>query len=312
MTARRRAFDICLALLLALLLAPLILTLALLALALQGRPVFYLSERMRAPEQAFQLVKFRTMAPDPADSGVSGGDKAARITRLGAVLRRSRLDELPQLWNILRGDMSFVGPRPPLRRYVEQFPDLYARVLRDRPGVTGLATLVFHRHEERILGACRTPAETEAAYTSRCVPRKARIDLIHQARRTPCADLAILARTLAAAAGRLRDRPRGRRRGRAWLRRSLRKGAPPLPYDPRWRLGWFLRLYLVDSFSCTRASRDCGGLRQTCTAPGSPKGKPEPARGHLRSRSGEQPSTGLLNVRTRRASRLPPIITTRR
>lgn len=208
MTPARRAFDICLAALLALLLAPLILGLALLALALQGRPVFYLSERMRAPDRAFRLVKFRTMAPDPADAGVSGGDKAGRITRLGAVLRRSRLDELPQLWNILRGDMAFVGPRPPLRRYVERFPALYALVLRDRPGVTGLATLVFHRHEERILAACRTAAETEAAYVLRCVPRKARIDLIHQARRSPCADLAILARTLGVAAGLAR---RGRR-----------------------------------------------------------------------------------------------------
>ena len=210
MTPARRAFDICLAALLAVVLAPLILALALLALALQGRPVLHLSERMRAPGHSFLLVKFRTMTPDPADRGVSGGDKAARITSLGAALRRSRLDELPQLWNILRGDMGFVGPRPPLRRYVEDFPDLYARVLRDRPGVTGLATLAFHRHEERILAACRTAAETEAAYIRRCVARKARIDLIHQAHRGPCADLAILARTLAAVIGRLRKRPRGR------------------------------------------------------------------------------------------------------
>ncbi|MBC7137988.1 MAG: sugar transferase [Defluviimonas sp.] len=203
MTATRRAFDLVLAALLSALLAPLILGLALLSLALQGRPVFFLSERMRAPDRGFRLVKFRTMAPDSADGGVSGGDKAARITPFGAVLRRSRLDELPQLWNILRGDMAFVGPRPPLRRYVEQFPDLYARVLQDRPGVTGLATLVFHRHEERILARCRSAAETEAAYVRRCVPRKARIDLIHQARRGPCLDLAILARTLGASVRRL-------------------------------------------------------------------------------------------------------------
>jgi len=214
LTPARRATDLALAALLALLLAPLILGIALTALALQGRPVLYLSERMRAPDRAFLLVKFRTMAPDPDDQGVSGGDKCGRITRLGAALRRSRLDELPQLWNILRGDMGFVGPRPPLRRYVEAFPALYARVLRDRPGVTGLATLVFHRHEERLLAACRTAAETEAAYIRRCVARKARIDLIHQAHRSPCADLAILARTLAVVAGRPRDR-RGPRRGRA-------------------------------------------------------------------------------------------------
>lgn len=199
MTPARRACDLGLAALLALLLAPLILGLSLLLLAVQGRPVFHLSERMCAPDRAFRLVKFRTMAADPADAGVSGGDKAARITPVGRSLRRTRLDELPQLWNILRGDMAFVGPRPPLRRYVEQFPDLYTRVLRDRPGVTGLATLVFHRHEERILASCRTATETEAAYIRRCVPRKARIDLIHQARRRPLLDLAILARTLGAA-----------------------------------------------------------------------------------------------------------------
>lgn len=221
MTPARRACDLGLAALLALLLAPLILGIALLLLAAQGRPVFYLSERMRAPDRAFRLVKFRTMAPDPADAGVSGGDKAARITPLGRVLRRSRLDELPQLWNILRGDMAFVGPRPPLRRYVEQFPELYSRVLRDRPGVTGLATLVFHRQEGRILARCHSAAETEAAYIRRCVPRKARIDLIHQARRSPGLDLAILAGTLAAVAA----WPRAGR-PRPWTL-GLRRRRPP-------------------------------------------------------------------------------------
>ena len=119
----------------------------------QGRPILYLSERMRTPEQGFALVKLRTMAPAPdgVDGGVSGADKAARITPLGRHLRRLRLDEVPQLWNILRGDMSFVGPRPPLREFVERFPDLYARVLACRPGITGLATLVYHAHEERLL-----------------------------------------------------------------------------------------------------------------------------------------------------------------
>ena len=98
----------------------------------------------------------------------------------GRFLRRSRLDEVPQLWNVLKGDMSFVGPRPPLRLYVERFPELYAKVLQSRPGVTGLATLVFHRHEEKLLAACRSAAETDAVYARRCVPRKARIDLIYQ------------------------------------------------------------------------------------------------------------------------------------
>ncbi len=112
------------------------------------------------------------------------------------MLRRTRLDELPQLWNILRGDMSFVGPRPPLRMYVERFPGLYAQVLRSRPGVTGLATLVFHRREAELLRGCRSAEETDTVYVRRCVPVKARLDLIYQRRRNVCFDLAILGRTI--------------------------------------------------------------------------------------------------------------------
>jgi lipopolysaccharide/colanic/teichoic acid biosynthesis glycosyltransferase len=92
--------------------------------------------------------------------------------------------------------MSFVGPRPPLRRYVEACPETYAAVLRSRPGVTGLATLVFHRHEERLLAQCATPEETNRVYLRRCIPRKARLDLIYQRRQSLCLDLWILLRTL--------------------------------------------------------------------------------------------------------------------
>ena len=115
---------------------------------------------MRSVDQGFRLLKFRTMHVAADSGGVSGGDKQTRITPMGRFLRRTRLDELPQLWNILRGDISFVGPRPPLRRYVDSHPDLYARVLACRPGVTGLATVIFHRTEERLLAPCKTPQET--------------------------------------------------------------------------------------------------------------------------------------------------------
>ena len=192
MTFSKRIFD----LLLVLAVLPVALPVLGLCMALlwwaDGRPLLFASERMRAPNRPFTLWKLRTMRPDPADRGVSGGDKADRITPFGAVLRRHRLDELPQLWNVLRGDLSLVGPRPPLRRYVERFPALYAAVLRDRPGVTGLATLVYHRHEERLLRACATAGRTEDVYCRRCVPRKARIDLIYQRRRSLWMDLRIV------------------------------------------------------------------------------------------------------------------------
>lgn len=196
MTPAKRFMDIVLALLLMAMLAlPFGIFLLWLRLT-EGPPLFYVSERMRAPGRPFWLWKLRTMSLVAPEQGVSGGDKWSRITPTGAFLRRVRLDEVPQLWNILKGDMSFVGPRPPLRLYVERFPDLYTQVLRNRPGVTGLATLVYHRHEERLLAQCHTAPQTDAVYSRRCVPRKAKIDLIYQRRRTILMDIGLMVRTL--------------------------------------------------------------------------------------------------------------------
>jgi lipopolysaccharide/colanic/teichoic acid biosynthesis glycosyltransferase len=198
----QRLFDIVLALLLLPLALPLIAIIAATVCLRDGAPVFYGAERMRTPDQAFILWKFRTMARSDSDTGVSGGDKTARITRTGRVLRRTRLDEVPQIWNILRGDIGFVGPRPPLRQYVERFPQIYARVLRSRPGVTGLATLVFHRHESRLLAVATDPATTDAIYCRRCIPRKARLDLIWQAHRSLCFDARLILATAGVVIGR--------------------------------------------------------------------------------------------------------------
>lgn len=195
MTLPKRLFDIALSLLLAVLLALPFLALLLVLRITQGRPLFYVAERMKGPDRPFALWKLRTMTSVSTDSGVSGGDKSARITPTGQFLRRARLDEIPQLWNVLRGDMSFVGPRPPLRSYVERFPALYAQVLQSRPGITGLATLQFHTHEEYLLATCKNAAETDAVYTRRCIPRKAHLDLIYQRRQSLCFDLVLLWRT---------------------------------------------------------------------------------------------------------------------
>jgi len=198
MTPAKRLFDLALALLLLLPGSVAMLAIAAAIVICDGRPVLFRSERMRDLDRAFGLLKFRTMRPDPQDRGVTGGDKAGRVTRLGAFLRKSRLDELPQLFNIIAGDMSFVGPRPPLRTYVEGDPDLYRRVLASRPGLTGLATLLYRRHEERLLTACTTSEETDRVYRTRCVPKKARLDLIYQRKRSFCYDVVILGRTIGA------------------------------------------------------------------------------------------------------------------
>lgn len=196
MTPAKRLFDILLALVLMVLLAVPFAILLVVLLLTEGRPLFHIAPRMKAPGQPFPLWKLRTMTVAAGDAGVSGGDKRSRITRIGARLRRTRLDEVPQLWNILRGDMSFVGPRPPLPVYVDRFPELYAQVLQSRPGVTGLATLRFHRREEVLLSRCATAAETDAVYARRCVPAKARLDMIYQRRRTLCFDVVLLWQTL--------------------------------------------------------------------------------------------------------------------
>lgn len=152
---------------------------------------------MQAPTHCFMLWKLRTMRTVSQDSGVTGGDKSSRITSTGKILRKSRLDELPQIFNILRGDISFVGPRPPLRTYVERFPDTYQNVLHSRPGVTGLASLVYARHEAHLLARCESADATDAIYTRACVPRKARIDLIYQRNQSLILDVWLIGLTAA-------------------------------------------------------------------------------------------------------------------
>lgn len=196
MTWRKRIFDLFFASLLVVILGPIILYLIWVIWRKQGRPLFYVAERMKTPTESFGLWKFRTMTVVDEDQGVSGGHKDMRITPLGARLRAKRLDEFPQLWNILRGDLSFVGPRPPLREYVERFPDIYAEVLKSRPGVTGLATIRFHKHEDRLLARCSTPDETDDIYCRVCVPRKARLDLIYQRHQSTCYDFDLVFQTI--------------------------------------------------------------------------------------------------------------------
>ncbi|HAR51369.1 sugar transferase [Roseovarius nubinhibens] len=196
MVLSKRIFDLVAAISLSGLLLPVMAVVAIAILLIDGRPVFYVSERMKGPNTGFRLWKFRTMKPDASDSGPSGGNKQWRVTRTGAFLRRTRLDELPQLWNVLRGDISFVGPRPPLRMYVERFPEIYNQVLKSRPGITGLASVYYHAHEEMMLAHCKNAAETDAMYSKNCVPRKARFDLIYQRNQSICFDIEIMLKTV--------------------------------------------------------------------------------------------------------------------
>lgn len=211
MPAGKRLFDITFSLLLLIPLSVVMAIVAVILLLRQGRPILYAAPRMKSPTEQFTQWKFRTMTRDETDSGASGAHKNWRITGIGRVLRRTRADELPQLFNILRGDMSFVGPRPPLREYVERFPLHYALTLQCRPGVTGLATMIYHRHEDRIMAACPTAEATESAYYRRCLPTKLRIDEIYCRRRTLALDLWIIWHTIRTVVSR-HDHPVRRRK----------------------------------------------------------------------------------------------------
>lgn len=196
MTPSKRLFDITLAFVLIVLLMPVIAVVAVLCITIEGRPILYLSERMHSSSRSFILIKFRTMRCSSENTGVTGGNKLDRTSRFQSVLRQTRLDEVPQLFNILMGQMSFVGPRPPLRVYVEAYPKLYAKVLRSRPGITGLATIKIAEFERRILGDCLTSEETDLVYRRRCIPKKITLDLIYQRHSSACFDITILFQTL--------------------------------------------------------------------------------------------------------------------
>lgn len=212
MTPQKRLLDLTLVTLISPFLLPLLFALVFILWLREGRPVFYSSERMQSPTHGFRLWKLRTMRTALHDSGVTGADKLERITPTGQILRKRRLDELPQIFNILRGDISFVGPRPPLRIYVERFPDIYQRVLQSRPGVTGLASLVYARHEAHLLSRCDTADATDAIYARACVPRKARIDLIYQRNQSLILDIWLILLTAARLFGRAQGKRLPRRR----------------------------------------------------------------------------------------------------
>ena len=190
----KRAFDLLVSALALVLLAPLLIAIAL-AIRLDSRgPALFRQQRVGRHGVPFRIHKFRTMAHDAAQRGpllTVGAD--ARITRVGAVLRRHRLDEMPQLIDVLRGDMSLVGPRPEVPRYVAMYPaDLRERVLSVRPGITDPASLEFMDEGEQLARA----SDPEREYVEVILPRKLRRAADYAGRATFATDLRVIARTL--------------------------------------------------------------------------------------------------------------------
>jgi len=190
----KRLLDLVLSAAGLLILSPLFLVLALAVVTLSGWPVFFRQTRVGRDGRPFLLLKYRTMRQDAASGLPITGRGDPRITRVGRVLRASKLDELPQLLNVLRGDMSFVGPRPEVPRYVARYTPEQAQVLRVRPGLTDPATVLF-RDEERLLGGVDEPRR-EDYYVSDILPRKLAINLEYITRAGVLYDLKVIFGTI--------------------------------------------------------------------------------------------------------------------
>lgn len=190
----KRSFDLIFSILALITLSPLLLLTSILIKLTSPGPVFYRAVRVGKDGEPFRLYKFRSMVADAASKGpgiTQQGDP--RVTRVGYWLRRFKLDELPQLINVCKGEMSLVGPRPEDARYVALYTPEQRRVLSARPGITSAAS-VRYRHEERMLNG----SDWETTYLQEVLPQKLAIELEYLQTPSLLTDLKIIYQTLLA------------------------------------------------------------------------------------------------------------------
>jgi lipopolysaccharide/colanic/teichoic acid biosynthesis glycosyltransferase len=189
----KRALDVIISGVALLLGLPLFMIIAFAVVADSGFPILYRQSRVGREFRPFSLLKFRSMVINRAGPRVTAaGD--ARITRVGRILRVTKLDELPQLWNVLSGSMSLVGPRPEVPEYVKLFQERYRRILAIRPGITDLASIRF-RNEETLLAMAPDPLQE---YADTILPAKLCLAEEYIAKWSLLLDLSILWHTAAA------------------------------------------------------------------------------------------------------------------
>lgn len=176
----QRSFDLLLSAAALLLLSPLFVVIALSVLFAADRPILFSQERVGRNGRRFRIWKFRSMTCN------------GEVTRIGRRLRNWKLDELPQLWNVLRGEMSLVGPRPELPVYVERYADRFRQILSVRPGITDPASLAF-AHEEELLARAACPEQT---YCTEILPGKLALSEGYLRERSVARDACLLYRTV--------------------------------------------------------------------------------------------------------------------
>src|SRR5882672_2318305 len=190
----KRVFDVAISVAALIVLAPVFLIVSIVVLLASGRPVLFTQERVGMDGRPFRLVKFRTMHRAAAAGLPLTGRGDPRVTRPGRFLRAAKLDELPQLWNVLRGEMSLVGPRPEVPRYVARYTVEQRRVLEVRPGLTDPASVLF-RDEEALIGSV-SEGQRETFYLETVLPKKLLMNLEYIDRASVPYDLALVLRTI--------------------------------------------------------------------------------------------------------------------
>lgn len=189
----KRLFDVGCCVLGLIVLAPILLLIALLIRTDSKGPILYVQERIGLNGRPFYIFKFRTMVMDADKKGLlTVGGKDPRVTRIGYSLRRYKLDELPQLFNVLKGDMSLVGPRPEVKKYVDLYSSSQREVLTVKPGITDYASIVFV-DENDILAKSADP---EQAYIQEIMPAKLALNRKYIDEKGLLTDLRIIAKTL--------------------------------------------------------------------------------------------------------------------
>lgn len=189
----KRTFDILVSLVALVLLSPLFIIISIWILLDSRGGVFYFQNRVGKDNQDFRIIKFRSMHPGADSKGLlTVGGRDPRISRAGYMLRKTKLDELPQLINILRGEMSFVGPRPEVRKYVDMYDEEQIKVLAVRPGLTDYASLEY-LDENTLLEKSDDP---EKAYIEDIMPAKLALNIKYIHDQSVVLDISIIMKTI--------------------------------------------------------------------------------------------------------------------
>ena len=188
----KRLFDIISSLIALLVFLPILVFISVLIVLTSKGSVFYTQIRVGKNQKKFNLLKFRTMKPGSDKAGqLTVGENDSRITRVGVILRKLKLDEIPQLLNVIKGEMSVVGPRPEVPKYVNLYSQEQLKVLTVRPGLTDLASIEFI-NENEILGKSENP---EKEYVEVIMPKKLQLNILYIKNQSFLGDIKLIFRT---------------------------------------------------------------------------------------------------------------------